>query len=105
MRNPMPRPPYLWSKRPARLSWLASAKPKPAAVQPAGADPFSHPDAQRRFRVMHNVEELERALDYPWDKWAVFLHPLQRTLVERDYSGPARVAGSAGTGKNIVALH
>jgi superfamily I DNA/RNA helicase len=25
--------------------------------------------------------------------------------VERDYGGPARVAGSAGTGKTIVALH
>src|SRR6185295_7010210 len=43
--------------------------------------------------------------DYPWDKWTVFLHPAQRTLVERDYGGPARVAGSAGTGKTIVALH
>jgi mRNA-degrading endonuclease RelE of RelBE toxin-antitoxin system len=75
---------------------------KPVAV---GADPFAHPDAQRRFRVMANVEELERALDYPWDKWTVFLHPAQRTLAERDYSGPARVAGSAGTGKTIVALH
>ena len=31
--------------------------------------------AQRRFRVMANVEELERALDFPWDKWTVFLHP------------------------------
>jgi superfamily I DNA/RNA helicase len=26
-------------------------------------------------------------------------------LVERDYAGPARVSGSAGTGKTIVALH
>jgi superfamily I DNA/RNA helicase len=74
------------------------------AVTPT-ADPFSHPDAQRRFRVMRNLEELERALEYPWDKWTVFLHPAQRQLVERDYSGPARVAGPAGTGKTIVALH
>lgn len=78
----------------------------PKASKPAVAgDPFAHPDAQRRFRALANVEELERALDYPWDKWAVFLHPAQRTLVERDYNGPARVAGSAGTGKTIVALH
>ena len=41
----------------------------------------------------------------PWEKWTVFLHPAQRQLVERDYSGPARVSGSAGTGKTIVALH
>jgi hypothetical protein len=75
---------------------------QPTAV---GVDPFEHPDAQRRFRVMHDIDELERALDYPWDKWTVFLHPAQRELVERDYSGPARVSGSAGTGKTIVALH
>ncbi len=75
--------------------------------QPAfcAKDPFEHPDAQRRFRVMHNVEELERALEFPWEKWTVFLHPAQRQLVERDYSGPARISGSAGTGKTIVALH
>lgn len=41
----------------------------------------------------------------PFEKWAVFLHPLQRDVVERDYSGPVRVAGSAGTGKTVVALH
>ena len=54
---------------------------------------------------MTNVEELERALDFPWEKWTVFLHPEQRQWVERDYAGPARVSGSAGTGKTIVALH
>jgi len=76
--------------------------PLPLAVT---ANPFEHPDAQRRFRVMSNVEELQRALDFPWEKWTVFLHPEQRQWVERDYSGPARVSGSAGTGKTIVALH
>ena len=69
------------------------------------ADPFDHPDAQRRFRLMTNLEELERALDYPWEKWAVFLHPAQRQIVEKDYAGPFRVAGAAGTGKTIVAVH
>ena len=68
-------------------------------------DPFAHPDAQRRFRVMANVEELRQALDHSWESWIVFLHPAQRRLVERDYNGPARVAGSAGTGKTVVALH
>ena len=70
-----------------------------------GVSPFEHPDAQRRFRVMNDVEELRRALDYPWEKWTVFLHPAQRAIVERAYTGPARVSGSAGTGKTIVALH
>ena len=69
------------------------------------ADPFAHPDAQRRFRIMSDVEALERALEYPWDKWTIFLHPAQRQWVERDYAGPARVSGAAGTGKTIVAIH
>ena len=75
-----------------------------ASVSPP-TDPFDHPDAQRRFRVMNDVEELERALDFPWEKWAIFLHPAQQALVEKDFNGPARVSGSAGTGKTIVALH
>ena len=54
---------------------------------------------------MNDVEELERALEYPWERWTLFLHPEQRQLVERNYSGPARVSGSAGTGKTVVALH
>jgi superfamily I DNA/RNA helicase len=35
----------------------------------------------------------------------VFLHPVQRKIVERSYNGPARVSGGPGTGKTIVALH
>jgi len=77
---------------------------KPVSISD-DTDPFSHPDAQRRFRTMGNTEELERALEYPWEKWTVFLHPSQRSLVERNCTGPTRVSGSAGTGKTIVALH
>ncbi len=89
----------------ALLDLATGVVPKSAQPRPVTSDPFAHPDAQRRFRVIGNVEELERALDYPWDRWTIFLHPAQRSLVERDYGGPARVAGSAGTGKTIVALH
>lgn len=89
----------------ALLELATGGKPRIPQVVEVGADPFQHPDAQRRFRVLANVEELEQALDFPWDKWTIFLHPEQRHLVERDYSGAARVSGSAGTGKTIVALH
>lgn len=89
----------------ALLNLAVGATPVTSVPLQPGINPFDHPDAQRRFRVMNNVEELERALDYPWEKWTVFLHPAQRQLVERDYNGPARVSGSAGTGKTIVALH
>jgi superfamily I DNA/RNA helicase/mRNA-degrading endonuclease RelE of RelBE toxin-antitoxin system len=89
----------------ALLDLAVGVTPKVTQPVARGTDPFQHPDALRRFRVMNNVEELAQALDYPWEKWTVFLHPSQRQLIERDYSGPARVSGSAGTGKTIVALH
>lgn len=77
----------------------------PAVVAPEAVSPFEHPDALRRFRVMEDVDELKRALDFPWDQWTVFLHPSQRQVVEQQFSGPARVSGSAGTGKTVVAIH
>lgn len=89
----------------ALLELATGGTPPLPEVGAPGGDPFQHPDAQRRFRVMSDVEELQRALDFPWDRWTVFLHPAQRRLVERDYNGPARVSGSAGTGKTVVALH
>ncbi len=89
----------------ALLELATGGKPRILDFLAEQKSPFDHPDAQRRFRVMVDVEELQRALDCPWEKWTVFLHPEQRQLVERDYSGPARVSGSAGTGKTVVALH
>ena len=77
-------------------------RPEPAV--PA-ADPYEHPDTRRRFVTVESADELQAALDAPWESWSVFLHPSQRAVVERTYNGPARVAGSAGTGKTVVALH
>jgi mRNA-degrading endonuclease RelE of RelBE toxin-antitoxin system len=89
----------------ALLNLATGIKPPLPEPVPVGTNPFEHPDALRRFRVMKNVEELALALEFPWERWAVFLHPAQRQLVQKDFNGPARVAGSAGTGKTIVALH
>ena len=89
----------------ALLDYAADGRLKrPQPPTPTG-DAFAHPDAQRRFCKIDGAEELRAALDAPWERWAVFLHPSQRAFVERDYDGPARVAGSAGTGKTVVALH
>lgn len=89
----------------AILAAATGERPQLVPALAAGEDPWAHPDALRRFRVVENVEELKAALDAPWEKWTVFLHPAQREFVERDFNGPARVIGSAGTGKTIVALH
>lgn len=77
----------------------------PPSVTAATADPYEHPDAKRRFHLLTDEADLARALEAPWDKWTVFLHPAQREFVEREFAGPARVIGSAGTGKTVVALH
>ena len=89
----------------ALLELATGGKPVLPVIAAEGGDPFEHPDAQRRFRVMTDADELARALEFPWDKWTVFLHPAQRQIAEREYNGPARGSGSAGTGKTIVALH
>ena len=89
----------------ALLELAVGGVPKITPPPQALPDPFAHPDALRRFRVMGDTEELARALEYPWEKWTVFLHPEQRRFATGDYNGPARVSGSAGTGKTVVALH
>jgi hypothetical protein len=89
----------------ALLRLAVGESPGPSVQQAWPGDAFAHPDAQRRFRILSSEDELRRALEAPWEKWAVFLHPAQAQLVERNFSGPARVSGSAGTGKTIVAIH
>jgi superfamily I DNA/RNA helicase len=68
-------------------------------------DPFSHPDAQRRFWIASDEVTVAHALEKPWAEWLVFLHPSQRVAVEKNFNGPARISGSAGTGKSVVAMH
>ncbi len=89
----------------AVLALAVGETPTPPIVIKGDLDAATHPDAQRRFRIVEGREALEAALDYPWDKWTVFLHPSQQHLVIKPFNGPARVGGSAGTGKTVVALH
>lgn len=62
-------------------------------------------DTRRRFFLVEDADGLAAALDAPMDRWIAFLHPSQRALVERDFNGPSKVSGSAGTGKTVVAMH
>jgi superfamily I DNA/RNA helicase len=66
---------------------------------------LGNPDSQRRFFVVGDELELTAILHAPLEHWRVFLHPSQRGLVERDWNGPVRVIGGAGTGKTVVAMH
>ena len=66
---------------------------------------LENPDSRRRFFVVEGDLELSAILEAPLEQWRVFLHPSQRKLVERDWNGPVRVLGGAGTGKTVAAMH
>ncbi|MCK0114018.1 AAA family ATPase [Ornithinimicrobium sp. F0845] len=67
---------------------------------------LQHPAGQLSFAWIEDNEELRRVIeDTDFAAWRIFLHPLQKQYVVRDYRGPAKVTGGAGTGKTVVALH
>ena len=62
-------------------------------------------ESRAEFLVITDDDVLEAMLSAPMEQWRVFLHPSQRRLIERDWNGPVRVLGGAGTGKTVVAMH
>lgn len=85
--------------------WTVACGETPPPPPPRSKNPFTHPDAKRRFRLVGSDEELKRALALEWEQWMVYLHPTQRDAADRDFAGPARVTGGPGTGKSVVAVH
>ena len=69
----------------------------------AGA--LERPESQSRFVVVDDDEALSAIMNAPLAQWRIFLHPTQRKLATKDFSGPARVLGGAGTGKTVLAIH
>ncbi|MGW5734050.1 MULTISPECIES: UvrD-helicase domain-containing protein [Streptomyces] len=78
------------------------ATPAPAA--PAAQPQQDAPDGLFDLEGLRDAA-LEEALRAPIEQWMTFLHPDQVALVRRNWSGPARVSGPAGTGKTVVGLH
>lgn len=51
-------------------------------------------------------EEIQRLLASDrFADWMLFLHPDQQQFVKREYNGPARLLGVAGSGKTVVLVH
>lgn len=63
------------------------------------------PTSLNSFVVVDGEDELRRIMAEPLEKWRVFLHPTQRKIVQKNFSGSARVLGGAGTGKTVVVMH
>ncbi len=79
---------------------------RPAAIDPSDvAAALQTPESKAEFLVITDDDVLEAMLSAPLERWRVFLHPSQRRLVERQWSGAVRVLGGAGTGKTVVAMH
>ena len=76
-----------------------------AAEEPVDPTDYAAAVARPASLVTTDDETLQAILQGGFERWQVYLHPAQRRVVERSYSGPARVSGGPGTGKTIVALH
>ncbi len=59
----------------------------------------------RSFIELADDEIFNEALQGSLQKWKYYLHPSQSSLVNRDYNGPVKISGGAGTGKTVAALH
>ncbi|ROS72168.1 nuclease-like protein [Curtobacterium sp. PhB130] len=91
----------------------------PAAILPREPEPEAEPEPERQPRQASEPERkqeqvdlderdaqlLDGVLDAPIEDWMAFLDPTQAKLVRRNFNGPARIRGAAGTGKTVVGLH
>lgn len=99
------------------LSWLAEGFPMEEVLELVSeeqntsassedlAAALDVPTTLKSFVVVDGEDELRRIMAEPLEKWRVFLHPTQRKIVQKEYSGSAKVLGGAGTGKTVVAMH
>ena len=98
------------------LEWIANGFPYEEVVELydkvetiPDVDDFNsaikNENSQRGFVIIEGEDELRRIMAEPLEKWRIFLHPTQRKITTKNYSGATRVLGGAGTGKTVVAMH
>lgn len=82
----------------------------PAPVVASVPEPVLAPAPDEEPLALITEEEvrdslLQAVLDAPIEEWMSFLHPDQAKLARRQFNGPSRIRGAAGTGKTVVGLH
>ncbi|MDB4460526.1 UvrD-helicase domain-containing protein [bacterium] len=98
------------------LLWLAAGLPPDEIRELIGAnsqieseptieESLDNENSKRHVVRIKSVEEFEKILDAPLEKWRLFLHPSQSQLATGNFPGPTLVTGGAGTGKTVVAMH
>ncbi|MEQ9414253.1 MAG: AAA family ATPase, partial [Cyclobacteriaceae bacterium] len=68
-------------------------------------NPMQSSNALKHAFIVTDDQQIEEILNGNFEKWKLFLHPSQRTLAYRDFNGPVKVTGGAGTGKTVCAIH
>lgn len=66
---------------------------------------LQNPITKMQFYIAEGEEDLKAMMNAPLEMWRVYLHPSQRRIVRKEYKGPVRILGGAGTGKTVVAMH
>ncbi len=66
---------------------------------------LQNPITKMQFYIAEGEEDLKAMMNAPLELWRVYLHPSQRRIVKKEYKGPVRILGGAGTGKTVVAMH
>jgi hypothetical protein len=77
------------------------------AAPPQSVPPRRGADADDGLFTADDVRSQRRdhALALDWQQWMHFLDDEQRAYVRKNYTGPARIGGPAGTGKSVIAMH
>ncbi|MFE2179134.1 UvrD-helicase domain-containing protein [Streptomyces sp. NPDC059455] len=93
------------TERPSELQGQKRQSQAPQSQAPQGQAP-----QEQQEDGLFDVEGLRDAaltdaMKVPIEQWMTFLDPAQLPLVRRNWSGPARINGPAGTGKTVVGLH
>ena len=68
------------------------------------ASALDTPESQAEFMVITDDDVLEACSRRPWSNGGCFCTPANGAWW-RDWNGPVRVLGGAGTGKTVVAMH
>ena len=99
----------IWLSEGETLEAVKGAYQKPEENTETEADEWekaiSKAEAFGSVRVIENDEDMRAIVDADLASWRIFLHPVQRKIVNSKSISPCLVRGSAGTGKTVVALH
>lgn len=95
------------------LDLLTATAPDTGEVEPAeGIDTadfvraIRNPATAAEFTVYDDSTDLGAWLNEDFALWTLFLHPTQhRYAYQPAFNGPAKLTGTAGTGKTVTALH